>query len=269
MNKYDYTYIIRYRYHEEEDCKIGYYCSNSCDFPTSEELYGYFNLEEGDEVEVEYQIANDFNGGKYLSDTVIYYLNRKELSKEHIDAYLAYIGFISTEQIGKERKEYAKNVVNEILDNLQRKNINTNVVYGILNLLNVEYENNGRIISQLREFVGEDYFAPILSELAPSNKRKDLKYQLEKMDKLYNIREEQIKYRVGVLILRFMEQTELLYPKVKGTFDKCMKLICKYYEIDVPKGRRNLFETCKDNKTGRKIYDTIRNEHIDFWDCLP
>ena len=70
MNKYDYTYIIRYRYHEEEDCKIGYYCSNSCDFPTSEELYGYFNLEEGDEVEVEYQIANDFNGGKYLSDTV-------------------------------------------------------------------------------------------------------------------------------------------------------------------------------------------------------
>lgn len=268
--KFDYTYIIRYRYSEENEFRQDFYSTNNPDLtPTSQELIDYFYLTTDDEADIEYQLANNFNSGCYLSDGLIFSLNKKELDKELTDTYIAYIKFVVENMPKDDLEQYKKEVIRNILEVMQRKNINTYAIEKILNYLGLDYDENIGIISQLNLILDADYRNNILLELTYPHKINQLRYQLEKMDKFYKVRSEKSQYRIGVLMLKFTDYTDLLYPKIKGKLSTTLRLLSEYYGIKEPTFRKSQLTGYKDPKTGENLYNTIINEHITFWDNLP
>ncbi|MBQ8192048.1 MAG: hypothetical protein IJZ45_09875 [Bacteroidaceae bacterium] len=267
---FDYTYIIRYRYSEENEYQQDFYCTSNPNLAsTSKELFDYFSFEDGDDIEIEHQIANDFNNGDYLSDSVVYCLNKKDLDKELVNAYIAYIKF-TIERLTKDNiEQYQKCVIKDILDNLQRKCINIYAISQIIKILGCDYDENTGAILQLRQLLDADYRNNLLSQLAPPYKTKQLRYHLDKMDKVYNIKSEKSQYRIGVLMLVFSEYTELLYPNISGNLSTLLRLLSDYYGIDAPTFRKKQLKDYIDPKTGKNLYGTIKKEHISFWDNLP
>ena len=50
---FDYTYIIRYRYSEENEYQQDFYCTSNPNLAsTSKELFDYFSFEDWDDIEI-------------------------------------------------------------------------------------------------------------------------------------------------------------------------------------------------------------------------
>lgn len=271
MEQYGYTYIIRYKYNEEDGYRQDFYCTNNYELAIdSQELIDYFNIEDGDIIEIVYQIANDFNSNDYLSDGAIYCLNRN-LNSEFVDTQMAYISFVISNLYGDERTDYIRNIVTALLKELKRKSINKYAISTILRLLGKDFEANRGTFEQLEliiKMMDEGWLDDILSKLAPLHKKKQLKYQLDKLDKYYHIQSETSQRRVGILMLVFSEYTTLMYDSIKGNLSELTRLLSDYYKISPPKYRVNDLREYIDPNTHKNLYKTIKNEHIEFWDNL-
>ena len=152
VKQYGYTYVIRYKCHEDDKEFIKFYCSDSYEFPTEEEI----EFEEGDEYEIICQVANDFNSDDYLSDDVIHLLQGDwEIKDENYAKYhIAYIEVIYNECWYKkdEGDEYKKHVLTSILKYLDLRKKSPLVKYvadEILKIFCIEKDNKHNIRKQL------------------------------------------------------------------------------------------------------------------------
>ncbi len=278
VRHYDYTYIIRYRYSDEADSRIGYYCNDTYDFyPTSNELEGFFNIEDGDEIAILSQVANDFNNDVILSDSVISLLNGTSTlnEEEYIDRCLGYIAYISENLYGEEWECYKRDVMKSVLlfmGDLRKQNAIVEItIKRLFKLFAIERNENISIRKQIEQIADPKADNEILLKLAEPQDIRLLRRHLDWMGRLYNIKEEKSRYMVGVVFLLFSEKCKLLLPSVRYNMTKCFGLLADYYGIEPPTYRQNELRTHEiEVKGGRrkKLYDVILGRNGDFWQAI-
>lgn len=278
VRHYDYTYIIRYRYSEEADSRIGYYCNNTYDFyPTDSELVDFFNIEDGDEIEILSQVANDFNNDEILSDAVISLLNGTSTlnEEEYIDECLGYIKYISETLYAEELQCYKSEVMKSVLlfmgDLRKQSAIVEITIKRLFKLFGIERDENISIRKQIEQIANPKTDNEILLKLAEPQDIRLLRRHLDWMGRLFNIKEEKSRYMVGVVFLLFSERCKLLLPSVRYNMTKCFGLLADYYGIESPTYRQNDLRTHEiEVKGGRrkKLYDVILGRNGDFWQAI-
>lgn len=275
VRHYDYTYIIRYRYSEEDNSRIGYYCNDTYDFyPTDSELVGFFNIEDGDEIEILSQVANDFNNDEILSDAVISLLNGTSTlnEEEYIDECLGYIAYISETLYGEERECYKRDVMKSVLlfmGDMRKQNAIVEItIKRLFKLFAIERIENISIRKQIEQIADPKTKNEILLQLAEPQDIRPLKGKLDWMGRLYNFKEEKSRYMIGVVFLLFSDKCSLLLPSVRYNMTKCFGLLADYYGIEPPTYRQNDLRTYEiEVKGGRrqKLMDVVLGRNGDFW----
>lgn len=278
IRHYDYTYIIRYRYSEEDNSRIGYYCNNTYDFyPTDSELEGFFNIEDGDEIKILGQVANDFNNDEILSDAVIFLIKGTSTlnEEEYIDECLGYIKFISETLYSEERECYKSEVMKSVLlfmgDLRKQCAIVESTIKRLFKLFGIERDENISIRKQIEQIANPKADNEILLKLAEPQDIRLLRRHLDWMGRLFNIKEEKSRYMVGVVFLLFSERCKLLLPTVRYNMTKCFGLLADYFGIEPPTYRQNDLRTYEiEVKGGRrkKLYDVVLGRNGDFWQAI-
>lgn len=278
VQHYDYTYVVRYRYSEEDESRKGYYCNDTYDFyPTEDELKDFFNIEDGDELEILGQIGNDFNNDEILSDDIVSYLKGSPYAikdKEYADDCLGYIIYASNILHLEEWKAYKVEVMKSVLIHLDLRKQNPMMEYvldRLFKIFAIERDNTVSLRKQIELIANPKAFNEILLKLAEPQDIKLLRRDLDWMDRLFHISEEKSRYTVGVLFLLFSERCKFLLPSVKFNMTKCFGLLADYYGIEAPTYRQNELRTHEIEVKGgkrRKLYDVMLSRNGDFWRAL-
>ena len=281
QEQYGYTYVVRYKYHEDDDKEYhGYYCCDSYDVPTNE-IEEHFEIEEGDEYEIIYEVANDFSSDVYLSDAVIQLLQGDcEIEDEDFaQYYIAYIEVIYNECWYKKDAgdEYKRNVLSSMqkyIDLRKRSPMIKYVADKILDIFAIEKDNNLNVRKQIELILDAQVNENILSQLIQPNYIKSAQRHLDEIGAAYKIAEEKSLYRIGVLFLRVFKafsQNGFILPKfIKRdgsirNYTKLMKILANYYGIEPPTYREGKLMNYKEKGEKYTLYSTIKQEHNIVW----
>lgn len=275
--QYGYTYVVKYKYHDDNVEEIGYYCSDS-DSVSLDEIKKQFEFEDEDEYEIVYQWSNDFNLDKILSDKVIFQLegNGSLNDKEYAIYSIGYILILYNENIIG-REQYKKEVLTAVLKymDLRKQNLSTiYVVNGILGIFGIERNNNVNLRKQIELYLDPKANGEILYQLASSRYAKIVGHHLEKIGSVYKIHEEKSLYRIGVLFLRIFDalngsgflSSKFTYKDGRiGSYSKFMTLMSSYYGVANLNYREGVLRTYTEKGAKSSLYNIIRNEHLDVW----
>ena len=217
--------------------------------------------------------ANDFNSNGYLSDGLGFVLTDENTSREYADLKLAYI---MEQNISEEEKiEIVKSLI-ELYENksdLKQYGIRFKVNQYALNKLlytlgvdiKIETKRKDLVVNQLKSVLRQDD-NNILLKLVAAKDVKTLKSYLNKMEMLFKLKDEKSQYRIGIVLLLFIERCKLLLPTIRDNLSMGTSLIAEYYGIEAPTYRRKKLTAYIDkNHPSKPLYDIIRNNHIDFW----
>lgn len=283
VEQYRYTYVVRYKYHEDGFETIGYYCSDS-DTDLTKEIEVHFEIEEGDEYEIIYEVANDFNLDDYLSDTIVYLLkgDSKVKDNDYAKYHIAYIQYICNNCFFDKDKgsEYKKNVLSSVLKNLdlrKRSPMVKYVAYEILKIFNIQKDCNLNVRKQIELILDIQANGDIIYQLTTPYYIKSVQHHLDRIGNAYKIFEEKSQYRIGVLFLRIhkaFSENRFLKPKFVGdkggirNYTKFVDLLASYYGIDPPTYREKVLRDYIEKGERHTLYSTIKQEHNDVWISL-
>lgn len=278
MKLHSYTTVYRYIYEDENIENFYYFCSDEY-MPSEKEINEVkCNLEitDNDKFELFGHTANDFNQDTYLSDNLRLALTTQNTPQKYADLQLSYI---STQNINKEDKiEIIKSLIKlyqEKCDFKQFRNIYKVNLYTLNRLLNTldekdEIKSTRRdlIVNQLKLILGYNN-DEILLKLTYKENTKIIKHYLDKLEHLYNIKEETSQYRIAIILMLFIERCNLLLPTIQGKLSVASNLIAKYYGIKAPTYRRNvLYNFVDKNNPSKPLYKNIIHEQEEFWEKL-
>lgn len=281
IKQYEWTYIVRYKYHEDKSDFIDYYCFDSDDIPSDEKLKEHFYIEEGDEFEILYQWANDFNEDDVLSDGVIWLLQGKsDLDDIQYAKYnTLYISYIAYHVYGDERKQYQRDVLASVLKymDLRKQNSMTKyIVLEIFRIFDIEKDSSLNLRKQIELILEPKANDEILSKLVKVDYVKAMRKHLDRLGEEYQLSEEKSKYRIGVIFLRFFYECTVWQPsfynedKTIRKYSEYMRLMAKYFGLDDEiKYREDKLKQYKPYGVARPLYSTIKAEHYDVWMTLP
>ena len=301
VKQYGYTYAVKYKYHKDDKVFIKYYCSDSYEFPT-EEIEVLCEFEEGDEYEILYRVANDFNSDDYLSDAVIYLLQGdcEIKDKDYAKYQIAYIKVIYNECWYKkdEGDEYKKNVLTSVLKYLDLRKKSPLVKYvadEILKIFGIEKDKNLNVRKQIELILDAQANDNVLNHLISPNSIKAAQCYLDKIGEAYKITEEESLYRVGVLFLRIhkaFRESRFLRPRFIKDNDKAVsikkttskntkkhkgeirnytefvKLLASYYGINTPTYREHVLRNYKEKGDEQTLFSVIKKEHEEIWNSI-
>ena len=217
--------------------------------------------------------ANDFNGDNYLSDRLSSALTVENTPKEYIDLQLAYI---TTQYIDKEDKI---GIIKSLIKLYQQKcnfkqyrNMYKVNLYALNKLLyaleereEIKSTRRDFVVTQLRHILGNNN-DEILLKLTSKENVRAVKHHLDKIEQLYKIKEEKSQYRVGIILMLFIDRCSLLLPTIQGKLSVASKFIAEYYGIEAPTYRRNiLYKYIDRNNPTRPLYKNIIHEQEEFW----
>lgn len=134
----------------------------------------------------------------------------------------------------------------------------------------IEINSNNRsfVVKRLRSVLNHSNNDILLKMVAAKDVR-IVKSYLDRMEKLYKIKDEKSKYRVGIIFMLFIERCELLLPMVRCNLSLGSSLMAEYYDIDPPTYRKDkLISYCDKNQPLKPLYKIILNEQIAFWEIL-
>ena len=241
-----------------------------------DEIKEDLEINDNDTFELFGHTANDFNGDDYLSDRLQYALTTEDTPKEYVDLQLAYI---TTQYINKEDKI---GIIKSLIELYQQKcnfkqfrkmyKVNLYALNRLLYVLDekVEIKSTRRdfVVKQLRHILGYNNDEVLLKLAAPQNV-KVVKHYLNKLEQLYKIKEETSQYRVGIILMLFIERCNLLLPTIQGKLSVASNLIAEYYGIESPTYRRNvLYGYIDKNNPSNPLYKNIIHEQEEFWNML-
>lgn len=279
--QYAYTHIIYYRYSEEPQHRISYYCSDSYTISNDEAelVKGDLLLDDEDEFEAVGYVGNDFNSDDYLSDNVLMALNDKgyadAFDNDFNELYCAYIKQVYEMLSRTEQKAYKINIASSLINHLKAKGKNKELVKYILECVGLVMENKGGVLTQLRLIANPPSDDTILKQLAQPSNIPNLRSCLKRMDNFFSFKTEPSQIKIATVFYVFMEKTELLRSDVAGKFETVNKLLSEYYGIPKPTQRRcdvqNYLEKNYSSPQGYKKKPILifqEKEHINFWNSL-
>ena len=124
------------------------------------------------------------------------------------------------------------------------------------------------VVKQLRHILGYNNDEVLLKLAAPQNV-KVVKHYLDKLEQLYKIKEETSQYRVGIILMLFIDRCKLLLPTIQEKLSVASKFIAEYYGIEAPTYRRNvLYGYIDKNNPPNPLYKNILHEQEEFWNML-
>lgn len=278
MELYEYTTAFRYVYENEGKEYFFYHCSNEY-MPSDrevEEIKEDLEIGDNDIFEMFGQTANDFNGDDYLSDRLRYALTTEDTPKEYVDLQLAYI---TTQYIDKEDKI---GIIKSLIKLYQQKcnfkefrkmyKVNLYALNKLLYALDEKEEIKSTrrdfVVKHLRHILGYDNDEVVLKLTSKENVRA-VKHYLDKIEQLYKIKEETSQYRIGIIIMLFIERCNLLLPTIQSNLSVASSLIAEYYGIEAPTYRRNiLYKRIDKDNPSQLLYKNILHEQEEFWNLL-
>ena len=274
MKLYGYTTVFRYVYKKESIENFYYFCSDEY-MPSDkevDEIKEDLEIGDNDTFELFGHTANDFNGDDYLSDRLNSALTVEDTPKEYVDLQLAYI---TTQYTDKEDKiglikSLIKLYQQKCIFKQFRKMYKVNL-YALNKLLYVldekgEIKSTRRdvVVKQLRHILENNN--EILLKLTSKENVRAVKRYLEKIEQLYKIKEETSRYRVGIILMLFIDRCSLLLPTIQGKLSVASNFIAEYYGIEAPTYRRNtLYKYIDKNNPTRPLYKNIIHEQEEFW----
>lgn len=275
MKPYGYTTVFRYVYENESIENFYYFCSDEY-MPSDkevDEIKEDLEIGDNDIFELFGHTANDFNGDNYLSDRLSSALTVENTPKEYIDLQLAYI---TTQYIDKEDKI---GIIKSLIKLYQQKcnfkqyrNMYKVNLYALNKLLyaleereEIKSTRRDFVVTQLRHILGNNN-DEILLKLTSKENVRAVKHHLDKIEQLYKIKEEKSQYRVGIILMLFIDRCSLLLPTIQGKLSVASKFIAEYYGIEAPTYRRNiLYKYIDRNNPTRPLYKNIIHEQEEFW----
>lgn len=278
MKLYGYTTVFRYVFENENIDNFYYFCSDEY-MPSDkevDEIKEDLEISDNDTFELFGHTANDFNGDNYLSDRLKYALATEDTPQEYVDLQLAYI---TTQHIDREDKI---GIIKSLIELYQQKcnfkqfrkmyKVNLYALNRLLYVLDekVEIKSTRRdfVVKQLRHILGYNNDEVLLKLAAPQNV-KVVKHYLDKLEQLYKIKEETSQYRVGIILMLFIDRCKLLLPTIQEKLSVASKFIAEYYGIEAPTYRRNvLYGYIDKNNPPNPLYKNILHEQEEFWNML-
>lgn len=278
MKLYGYTTVFRYVYENEDIEDFYYFCTDEY-MPSNREIDEVKDdLEIGcnDTFELFGHTANDFNGDKFLSDNARFVLTAEDAPHEYVDLQLAYI---TTQHIEKEDKI---RIINSLIKLYQKKcyfkqyrkmyKVNLYALNSLLYTLGenekIKTTRKDFVVKQLKLILGHNNDEVLLKLTSKENVRA-VKKNLDKLEQLYKIKEEASQYRVGIILMLFIDRCNLLLPTIQGKLSVASNFIAEYYGIKAPTYRRNiLYKYIDKSNPSKPLYKNIIHEQEEFWDTL-
>ena len=280
MKLYGYTTVFRYVYENESIENFYYFCTDEY-MPSdkeADEIKEDLEIGDNDTFEMFGHTANDFNGDDYLSDRLISALTVEDTPKEYADLQLAYI---TTQHIDKEDKI---GIIKSLIKLYQQKcnfkqfrkmyKVNLYALNRLLYALDEKEEIKSTrrdfVVKQLRGILGCNKDKNnIILQLTEKKNVKIVKSYLDRLDGCYNIKNETSQYRVGILIMLFLNRCKILLPRVQNNLSLGTSLIAEYYNIEAPTYRKDKLDKYIDkNNPSKPLAETIIQEHYEFWEIL-